>query len=68
MIPLEIPDKRTAMIGAFLDRFAIGFLIPLVDVEWPGWLRGLMVGLVISLPSAVMTKAYGPVLGVWSVG
>ncbi len=30
MIPLNLPDKKTAMLGAFLSRFATGFLIPLV--------------------------------------
>ena len=27
MVPLQLPDKKTAMLGAFLSRFAIGFLI-----------------------------------------
>jgi hypothetical protein len=27
MLPLSFPDKRLALAGAFLDRFAIGFLI-----------------------------------------
>lgn len=27
MIPLSINDKSTAMIGSFINRFAIGFLI-----------------------------------------
>jgi hypothetical protein len=27
MIPLSFPDKRAALTGAFLNRFAIGFVI-----------------------------------------
>ena len=68
MIPMTFPDKRVAMTGAFLDRFAIGFLICVVDLPVPGWLTGLLVALLVSLPSAVVTKAYAPVLGVGAVG
>lgn len=68
MIPLELPDKRTAMIGAFLSRFAIGFLIPLIEAPMPRWLVGGMVGLLVSLPDAVITKTYVPILAVGVVG
>ena len=68
MIPMAFPDKRVAMTGAFLDRFAIGFLICVVDLPIPGWLTGLLVALLISLPSAVITKAYAPILGLGAVG
>jgi hypothetical protein len=27
MLPMSFPDKRAAITGAFLDRFAISFLI-----------------------------------------
>ena len=68
MIPFDLPDKRTAMIGAFLGRFAIGFLIPLVRAPMPPWLTGCIVGLLVSLPDAVITKAYGPIIVVGVVG
>lgn len=68
MIPMTFPDKRVAMTGAFLDRFAIGFLICVVDLPIPGWLTGLLVALLVSLPSAVITKAYAPILGFGAVG
>ena len=35
MLPMDFPDKRTALIGAFTSRFAIGFLIPLVKMPLP---------------------------------
>jgi hypothetical protein len=62
MIPLNLPNKKTAMIGAFLSRFAIGFLIPLVKAPMSPSLIGGMVGLLISLPDAVITKSYVPIL------
>jgi hypothetical protein len=68
MIPLSLPDKKTAMLGAFLSRFAIGFLIPVVDIGLPGWVRGMVVGLLVSLPDAVITKAYAPIIMVGLVG
>ena len=68
MIPLDLPDKQTAMVGAFLSRFAIGFLIPLVKAPLPSWMIGGMVGLLVSLPDAVITSAYAPIIGVGVVG
>jgi hypothetical protein len=68
MIPLKIEDKATAMTGAFFSRFAIGFLIPLVKAPLPGWATGLVVGFLISLPDAIITKKYVPILVVGIVG
>jgi hypothetical protein len=68
MIPLKVEDKATAMAGAFAGRFAIGFLIPLVAVPMPGWAIGALVGLLISLPDAIITKVYAPILGIGVVG
>jgi hypothetical protein len=70
MLPMSFPDKRAALTGAFVDRFSIGLLIPLVKVAlpWPGWCLGLAVGLLLSLPSALITKVYAPILGIGAVG
>jgi hypothetical protein len=68
MIPLDLPDKKRAMIGAFLNRFAIGFLIPLIEAPIPSFLVGGMVGLLVSVPDAIITKAYGPIIGVGVLG
>jgi hypothetical protein len=69
MLPMSFPDKRTALLAAFLSRFGIGFVIPLVTLPtWPGWVVGLIVGVLLSLPDAVITKAYGPILLSGAVG
>jgi len=68
MLPLEFPDKRTALLGAFASRFAIGFLIPLVKMPLPAWATGGLVGLLVSLPDAVITRAYAPILGTGLIG
>ena len=68
MIPMDFPDKKTALLGAFLSRFAIGFLIPLVKMPIAPVLTGGLVGLLVSLPDAVITRAYAPILGTGLVG
>ena len=45
MIPLSFPDKRAAMLGAFLARLGLGFVICNVRLPWPGWSVGLFLGL-----------------------
>jgi predicted neutral ceramidase superfamily lipid hydrolase len=68
MLPMSFPNKRTALIAAFASRFAIGFLIPLVVMPIPGIAKGVLVGLLISLPDAIVTKAYAPILIVGAAG
>lgn len=68
MLPMSFPDKRTALTAAFLDRFAIGFLSAQVALPLPPWASGAIVGLLVSLPSAVVTKAYAPIVLVGLVG
>src|SRR5262245_18075270 len=68
MLPLSFPDKRTALLRAFLDRFAIGFLVAQTEMPLPFWARGALVGLLVSLPSAVVTKAYVPIIVVGVLG
>ena len=68
MLPMSFPDKRTALLAAFASRFGIGFVIPLIQLPWPGWLVGLVIGLLLSLPDAIVTKAYAPILLSGAVG
>ena len=68
MIPLSFPDKRAALTAAFVDRFAIGLVIGVASLTWPGWLLGLFFGLLLSAPSAIITKAWAPILGMGAVG
>lgn len=68
MLPMSFPDKRTALLAAFTSRFAIGLVIGCVSLPWPGWLIGLVFGLVMSLPNALVTKAYAPILIVGAIG
>jgi hypothetical protein len=68
MLPLEFPDKRAALSAAFLNRFAIGVAIGAAQIAWPGWMVGLMFGLLLSVPDAIITKAWAPIIGMGAVG
>ena len=68
MIPLQFENKRAAMLRAFANRFAIGFVIGAARLPLPGWANGLIFGLLLSLPDAVITKAYAPIMGLGAVG
>jgi hypothetical protein len=68
MIPMSFPDKRAALLGAFIARFALGFVICNIRLPWPGWLVGLLIGILMSLPDAIITKAMAPILGSGAVG
>ena len=68
MIPLSFTDKRAALLGAFLNRFAIGFVIGATRLQVPSWAQGLIFGILLSLPDAIITKAYAPILILGAVG
>ena len=68
MLPMSFPDKRAAITAAFIARFGIGFVIGSARLPWPGWCAGLLFGLLLSIPDAIITKAYAPIIGMGAVG
>ena len=68
MLPMNFPDKTAAISAAFIARFGIGFVIGAVQLPWPGWAVGLCFGLLLSIPDAIITKAYAPIIGMGAVG
>jgi hypothetical protein len=68
MIPISFPDKRAAMLGAFIARFALGFVVCNIRLPWPGWSIGLFLGILLSLPDAIITKALVPILVSGAIG
>lgn len=77
MLPLSFPDKRAALLGAFCARFALGFFTAVTRLPLPPVLSGIVVGILTSLPDAIITKAYAPIMitgiifgaiGGWIVG
>ena len=68
MLPLTFSDKTAALVGAFLNRFAIGFVIGAARLPVPNWANGLIFGILLSLPDAIITKAYAPILILGAIG
>ena len=71
MIPLKYENKRKrieAMSSAFLERFMIGFLIPNIDLGIHPAITGMIVGLGLSLPSAIIIRVYTPIIGIGVIG
>jgi hypothetical protein len=69
IIPLlfmDTPNRDFVIAGAFVNRFAIGFLISNSALPLPGWAAGLLIGLLLNLPDVISTGAYGPRLGLES--
>ncbi len=68
MFFLEIPDRDLAIISAFINRLVMGLLIFTTDWQVPKWVSGLLIGVFLSLPYAIIAKTYGPILGAGVVG
>jgi hypothetical protein len=71
LLPLKFDDKRKktdACIAAFFNRFMIGFIVPNLDLGLPPAVTGAVLGLGLSLPSAVYRRDYGGALGLGIVG
>lgn len=62
MLPMSFPDKRAALLGAFSSRFLIGFFSGTSTLPLPPVLSGLLIGVLTSIPDAIITKAYVPIL------
>jgi hypothetical protein len=62
MLPLSFPDKRAALLGAFCARFALGFFAATVRLGMSPILVGILVGVLTSLPDAIITNAAAPIM------
>jgi hypothetical protein len=62
MLPMNFPDKRAALLGAFCARFALGFFAATVRLPMSPVISGVVVGVLTSLPDAIITKAYAPIM------
>ncbi len=62
MLPLSFPDKRAALLAAFSSRFSLGFFAATINLPGSPIVAGVLVGLLTSIPDAIVTKAYAPIL------
>jgi hypothetical protein len=56
------------MAGAFIDRFMIGLIIPNVVLGINPIIAGALLGIGLSLPSAIISRTYAPILIIGTVG
>jgi hypothetical protein len=71
MIPMKMGDKRKkaeALAGAFIERFMLGFIIPTIAIGLNPIATGAILGLGLSVPTALITRAYAPIIGIGVVG
>ncbi|MGB4415378.1 MAG: hypothetical protein WBI53_10905 [Paludibacter sp.] len=68
MFFMTFEDKTRAITASFISRFAIGFIIFNMELPIPNWIKGGLVGLILSLPDAIVTKQYAPILGLGLIG
>ena len=62
MLPIKFPDKTTALAAAFSSRFAIGFIAANITLPMHPAFTGALVGLLVSIPDAIVTKTYVPII------
>src|ERR1700761_1333935 len=68
MFFMKFENKTNAMTASFISRFAIGFIIFNLELPIPGWAKGALVSVVLSLPDALVTKQYAPIIGLGLIG
>lgn len=65
---MTFDNPALAMIASFVNRFAIGFIIFNLKLSINSIMKGIFVGLFLSLPDALVTKEYVPILGLGLLG
>jgi hypothetical protein len=68
MLPLTFEHKAAARHGAFLNRFADGFVTGAARLPLSCRAQALIFGLLLSLPDAIITKTYAPITGLGAIG
>lgn len=68
MFFMTLEDKPRAIAASFISRFSTGFIIFNMDLPFNSLIKGGLVGLFLSLPDALITKKYTPILGLGLVG
>lgn len=62
MLPLQFADRRRALLSAFCDRFLLGLFVATANLGLPPLWNGAAIGLGMSLPAAILTRATLPIL------
>jgi len=71
MIPMKVESQRKkweAISSAFVDRFMIGLIVPSATFGLDPMISGLIIGIGLSIPSAIIIRAYAPIMVFGAVG
>ena len=71
MLPMKFENDRKraeALSSAFIERFMLGFLIPNLSLDLHQAISGALLGLGLSLPTALITRAYLPIISIGVIG
>ena len=71
MLPMKVENKRKrieALLAAFIERFMLGFIIPNINIGLHPIATGALLGLGLSLPTAIIVRVYAPIIGIGIVG
>jgi len=71
MAPMKFDDsskRAEALSSAFIERFVQGFLIPNLSFDINEAVSGALLGLGMSVPTAIITRAYLPIIGIGVAG
>src|SRR4029450_12634693 len=69
--PSLVPGQALGLFAAFRSRFSLGFFAATINLRMSPIATGVLVGLLTSIPDAIVTKAYAPILipgGVFGAG
>jgi hypothetical protein len=62
MAATRFPGGRDVRIGAFSDRFLIGFFVATTSLPLSPVLSGMLIGGIVSVPPAVIVKEYAKIM------
>ena len=71
MLPMKVENKRKrieALLAAFIERFMLGFIIPNINIGLHPIATGALLGIGLSLPTAIIVRVYAPIIGIGIVG
>lgn len=71
MVPMKFDNRKEkweALTSAFVDRFMIGLIVPNLTFGLDPVISGLLLGIGLSLPSAIITRAYAPIMVIGAIG
>ena len=60
-------EKYEAISSSFVDRFMIGLIVPNTTFGLDPLISGLIIGIGLSLPSAIITRTYAPIMVIGAV-